>query len=272
MPEPRQVAETCDRLYRAAAAHRAGSAVVDVPRGWARLAPGHDEEQFASTALNRVHWLTLDAPLGRDDVAGADAVLRASGVRRAFLWLSPAAASGAAGSHLGAFGAVRVPYVRYLALAKPVGPVGKVEKVGPVAGGPFAVRRLAGEEVAEVLGVVSPWFGARGVPAAVSMARAGLAEFFAAFEGPLTVAVGGLLIDRHGATPHGYLGWTGTDPAHRRRGAQSALIAARLERSGELGIDWCVSETNSVVETSLRNLERAGFAEAAEWAVYRWDA
>jgi hypothetical protein len=33
-----------------------------------------------------------------------------------------------------------------------------------------------------------------------------------------------------------------------------------------------VSETNTAADASLRNLLRAGFTPAAEWAVYRWDA
>jgi GNAT superfamily N-acetyltransferase len=109
------------------------------------------------------------------------------------------------------------------------------------------------------------------------MARAGIAEFFGAFDGAKPVGFAGLLMDRETlpdgrVSVHGYLGWTGTDPEHRGRGAQSALIAARLARAAALGAHWCVSETNTAADASLRNLLRAGFTPAAEWAVYRWDA
>ena len=57
----------------------------------------------------------------------------------------------------------------------------------------------------------------------------------------------------------GYLAIAGTRESHRRRGAQGALIAARLERARELGLRWCVSETLYVLESSFNNLKRAGF-------------
>ncbi len=58
-----------------------------------------------------------------------------------------------------------------------------------------------------------------------------------------------------------HLGWAGTSPAFRRRGAQSALIAARVSRAAELGATWCTSETINApgMDTSYRNLQRCGF-------------
>lgn len=262
LPDPRALARCCDRLYRVGAGHRAGASVVAVPRGWARLRPGGDGDEFASTAFNRVHWLTLDSPLTRDDVAGADAVLRACGVRRAFLWLS--AAGAADDGELRRAGAERVPFVRYVALARPA--------AAAVAPRPTAltVRTLTPDELPAILETVSGWYGKEGAPAAISMARAGVSEFHGAFAGEKPVALSALLMDR--AEAFGYLGWTGTDPAHRGQGAQSALIAARVTRAAALGARWCVSETNTAVDASLRNLVRLGFTPAAEWHVYRWQA
>ncbi len=65
----------------------------------------------------------------------------------------------------------------------------------------------------------------------------------------------------------GYLGFAGTLPEHRGRGAQSALLAERIRRAGELGCDVLVTETGERRDdrpsNSYRNILRAGFAEVA---------
>jgi GNAT superfamily N-acetyltransferase len=63
-----------------------------------------------------------------------------------------------------------------------------------------------------------------------------------------------------------------TAESHRRRGAQQALIATRLERAERLGCAIEVSETLYMLEHSWRNLQRAGFQEAYEKEVYEWSA
>jgi len=62
---------------------------------------------------------------------------------------------------------------------------------------------------------------------------------------------------------HGWLGQAATLPAHRRRGAQSALIAARIRAAAEAGAEVVVTETGEIVDDrptiSYRNILRAGF-------------
>ncbi|MBL8764092.1 MAG: hypothetical protein JNM07_07475 [Phycisphaerae bacterium] len=267
LPDALEVARCSDRLYRTGASHRAGVTITEVPRGWARLRPGGEHDAFASTAFNRVHWLTLDAPITRNDLIAADTTLRALDVRRAFLWLSAAGVAGDGDAELRRLGAERVPFVRYLTLARPATPA------TPPKPAPLGARLIPLDELPGTLDAVSDWYGKDGIPAALSMARAGVSEFHGAFEGATPVALGALLMDR-GARGNGwgYLGWAGTDPRHRGRGAQSALIASRVSRAAELGAAWCISETNTAVETSLRNLMRIGFLPAAEWCVYDWRA
>lgn len=64
----------------------------------------------------------------------------------------------------------------------------------------------------------------------------------------------------------GWLGAAGTLPEHRGKGAQSALIAVRIERARELGAEILVTETGERLperpSNSYRNILRAGFAEA----------
>jgi GNAT superfamily N-acetyltransferase len=67
-----------------------------------------------------------------------------------------------------------------------------------------------------------------------------------------------------------YLLSASTNEADRGRGAQQALIAARLAYAEKLGCAIAVSETLNVLEHSLRNLQRAGFREVYEKEVYAW--
>jgi hypothetical protein len=64
----------------------------------------------------------------------------------------------------------------------------------------------------------------------------------------------------------GWLGFGGTRPAFRGRGAQNALIAARIEHGRALGAHAFTTETGERVPDrpsgSYRNILRGGFAEA----------
>jgi GNAT superfamily N-acetyltransferase len=69
-----------------------------------------------------------------------------------------------------------------------------------------------------------------------------------------------------------YLGLAGTLPEHRGKGAQTALLAARIRRAAELGCDVVVTETGERQDdrpsNSYRNILRAGFREVgvtANW-------
>jgi GNAT superfamily N-acetyltransferase len=65
----------------------------------------------------------------------------------------------------------------------------------------------------------------------------------------------------------GYLGFAGTLPEHRGKGAQSALLSERIRRAAALGCDVLVTETGERSEgrpsNSYRNILRAGFTETA---------
>jgi GNAT superfamily N-acetyltransferase len=63
-----------------------------------------------------------------------------------------------------------------------------------------------------------------------------------------------------------------TVETYRKRGAQQALIAKRVERAEQIGCSILVSETLTMLEHSLRNLQRAGFQEVYEKEVYEWNA
>jgi GNAT superfamily N-acetyltransferase len=63
----------------------------------------------------------------------------------------------------------------------------------------------------------------------------------------------------------GYLGYAGTLPGHRGKGAQGALLGARIRRARDLGCDAVYTETGERrpdrPSSSYRNILRAGFEE-----------
>lgn len=95
---------------------------------------------------------------------------------------------------------------------------------------------------------------------------------FAAWDGHRMVAAANLFL--HGSV--GLLNTGATLSSHRGRGAQSALIAARVEAARVGGATWVVAETGRPAEgqvnQSLRNLERAGLHVLYARRAWRWRA
>jgi GNAT superfamily N-acetyltransferase len=68
----------------------------------------------------------------------------------------------------------------------------------------------------------------------------------------------------------GYLTAAATAENDRQRGAQSALIAKRIDYARVLGCTALTVETLTMLKHSMRNLERADFRVAYEKEVYQW--
>jgi len=87
---------------------------------------------------------------------------------------------------------------------------------------------------------------------------------FLALDGDEPVATGAL----YAGDGAGWLALGATRPSHRGRGAQPALIAARIRRASELGCRLLVTETGAAGPDapgpSYRNLLEGGFTEAWE--------
>lgn len=82
---------------------------------------------------------------------------------------------------------------------------------------------------------------------------------FVAFEGTAPAGVGALYVT-------GTVGWVGigaTVPEHRRKGAQNAILAARIDAAAEAGCEVVATETGEPRGDepggSWRNIARAGF-------------
>lgn len=68
-----------------------------------------------------------------------------------------------------------------------------------------------------------------------------------------------------------YLSNAMTLPEHRGKGAQTALIWARLRRAQDLGCDYAFSETYEWAPSSYANLTRTGMGEIYRRGIYRWE-
>jgi GNAT superfamily N-acetyltransferase len=105
-----------------------------------------------------------------------------------------------------------------------------------------------------------PWIAAL-------VGRAGWYHYLAYRDG--VVVAGAALFIQDGV---GYLTWAGTQAAARNQGAQTALIAHRLQEASERGCRLVVAETFEATQeqpsVSCRNLMRAGFHIAHYNALY----
>lgn len=150
--------------------------------------------------------------------------------------------------------------VRWLKLARRVGEPPRV----PAPRG-LVVREIAAREDARSFGelLVSGFPHAAGADALfASVPTRARWRTFGAFDGPLLVA-GGALFVHDGVA---WLGFAVTLESHRRRGAQSALIGARMAAARDAGAEWLTVETTDDTperpNPSTHNLRRLGFADA----------
>lgn len=97
-------------------------------------------------------------------------------------------------------------------------------------------------------------------------------SLYLALDGETPIATGASYLSDSDRGPIGQLTFAGTLPEYRRRGAQSALIARRVEDAWSAGARWIVSETDEELpdrpNPSTRNLTRLGFPVAyvrANW-------
>jgi GNAT superfamily N-acetyltransferase len=123
------------------------------------------------------------------------------------------------------------------------------------------IEQTEGDEFADV---IADGFG---MPRALAESLAALPRAphwhcFLAYDAGVPVASGALFA----AGEIGWLGFGCTRPAARGRGAQTALLAARIDRARELGLRAVTTETGQRVagrsSGSYDNILRAGFAEA----------
>jgi hypothetical protein len=243
-------ASACEDLY-AAGASMLGLSTRHVGGATALIAP-----RIPVSYFNRVIGLGLEQEATERDLDTIAAEFHAAGVRDYWVQLSPIARPGTIEEWL-----LRRHYVpaQRRAWAKFVHESGAATQ----AVSSLSVRRGApsdaaviGEIVCSAYGVpasLAPWF-------ALLVGRPGW-QFFVACEGARPVATGALYV-REGL---GWLGIGATLAEARRRGAQSALLAARIDAATAAGCHLIVTETGEPVgeepNPSFANIQRAGFVQ-----------
>src|SRR5262245_16841572 len=211
----------------------------------------------ASFNRNRVHLCGKEPGLEADGLDRLIELFTAQGVNRFFVWLSPGPDIDAVRDWLGQRGFSRKRWTGYPTLRR--------DSRTPVQlNTELAVRQVGTDEIAAARDELDDTFSPEYVRSA------GQDGFFhyMAFDGARPVAVAALCVFED----IGYLTCAATAEPDRRRGAQQALIARRVEKAEEIGCAALVSETLTMLEHSHRNLQRAGFREVYDKEVYEWSA
>lgn len=206
-------------------------------------------------ALNRVIGLGSGAAARADRLDGLLRLYHHAGVRRFFVQLAPHARPADLPAALASRGFRR--HNRWVKLHRGAG------EAPPVAGR-FTIERLPRDKAGLFGELFAPELDWPRAAAAWLAATVGRPRWhhYAAFDGPEVVAAGALYLSGDAA----WLGFAATHPAHRRRGAQTALLARRIEAATAAGARTLVIETGEDLPDrpapSYRNVRRAGFEVA----------
>ena len=231
----------------AAVADAFGADAVRVGGAVCAVAPQLDE-----VTINRVIGLGISEPASDDTL---DRIADVYGSVRHSIALAPGARPAGVAGMLRERG--YAPAHAWVKFARDAG-----EPPAPATG--LRIERIGPDRAEEFTAVLAAGFE---IPQAVTAmldhlpGRPGWSWYLAHDDGT-AVACGALFVQGR----HGWLGQAATLPAHRRRGAQSALIATRIAAAAAQGVQVVVTETGEIVDDrptiSYRNILRAGFAPA----------
>ena len=212
---------------------------------------------FVSSNYNRVHICGAEPGLQADGIERLIELFTTQGVKRFFVWLSPGPDMGVARQWLEEQGLSRVRRTGYPTLVRDT-PTPVQFKTD------LTIREISADEIVRArdrLGdTMWPEY-------ARSAGKEGFFHYMA-FDGDKPVAIAALCIFED----LGYLMTAATEQSHRKRRAQQALIARRIQTAEQIGCSRLVSEALYHLEHSYRNLKRAGFQEAYEKEMFEWTA
>jgi GNAT superfamily N-acetyltransferase len=212
---------------------------------------------FASANLNRVYLCGTEAGMEPDGIARLIDLFRSEGVKRFFVWLSPGPDMEVVRRWLEASGLSRIRRTGYPTLCR--------KAHSPVQfSTDLRISQVSVQEIARARAQLGETMWPE---YAKSAGEDGFFHYMA-FDDERPVAIATLCVFED----LGYLMAAATAESHRKRGAQQALIAKRIEQAEQVGCSLLVSETLYMIEHSYRNLERAGFQEVYEKEVYEWNA
>jgi GNAT superfamily N-acetyltransferase len=206
----------------------------------------------ASTMLNRVVGLGLDAPASDDDLDEIESFF-ARHEQPYYVSLNPHAKPRDLASRLEARGLTTgyawMKFSRGVEPPPPVDTVLRVEHVGPDLGGDFGEIVAVGYDLEPF---TATWLA--------ELPRTSW-RCYVAYDGDEPSGAAALYV-RDGI---GYLCFAATRAEHRRKGAQSALLAARIHDAASAGCTRLYTETGERIplkpSNSYRNILRFGFAE-----------
>ena len=212
---------------------------------------------YASGNWNRIHLCGTEPGLSPDGLSRLSEQFSDAGVRRFFVWLSPGPEIGTIRAWLSAAGFSRVSRTRYPTLHRASLEPAQFDSE-------LEIREVHPREIAQAREQLGDTMWRE---YELSAGKAGFFHFMA-FDAGRPVAIAGLSVFEG----LGYLNSAATAESDRRRGAQQALIASRIEKARTVGCSALAVETLTMLESSLRNLRRAGFQDVFEKEVYEWSA
>ncbi|HVL58099.1 MAG TPA: GNAT family N-acetyltransferase [Burkholderiaceae bacterium] len=215
--------------------------------------------------LNRVIALGVERPATEPDLDALIEVFDAARVARYWIHLNPIAQPQALGEWLAARGfapARRRSWAKLICHTVPVLPMRTDLSIRRARGGEAAAATAAIRAAYGLPDPMQPW-----IEALVGRERW---ITFVAADGDRIVGGGMLYLDL--PRKAGWLGLGGVRAEYRGRGAQRALIAARVQAALEHGCDVAISETGEPIadepNPSLQNLLRCGFARVVSRVNY----
>src|SRR5438552_1411116 len=209
-------------------------------------------ERAASFNRNRICLCGRAGGLSYEGLVRLIDLFDAKGVKRAFVWLSPGSELETVREWLRSLHLKRVRWTRYPTLSR-------VQAEIPPRS-TFEIRRVSRADVSaarEQFGLVTM------AGFEESAGRDGFHHYMA-FDAGRPIASAALVQFED----VGYLTNAHTSEPDRRRGAQSALIARRIEDARNLGCAHVNSQTLTMLESSFSNLQRHGFREIYDQEVY----
>jgi GNAT superfamily N-acetyltransferase len=212
---------------------------------------------FPSANLNRAYLCGAEPGMDFDSVGRLIDLFTAEGVKRFFVWLSPGPDMEVVRRWLEGSGLTRVRRTGYPTLCR-------------IRASPFRFKtdlEIREVSVAEIEHARDQLGDMLWPEYAMSAGSDGFFHYMA-YDGGRPVAIAALSVFED----LGYLMVAATAESHRKRGAQQALIARRIDQAEQIGCAMLVSETSYFLEASYRNLVRAGFEQVYEKEVYEWNA
>ena len=208
-----------------------------------------------SILLNRVLELGSDGPPRLEQLRDIRRLYDDAGVARFFLHVVPERKAADTDVLLAAAG-----YEKYRGWMKFVRRAGDVRE----ANTDLVVRRVGAESGPDFASIVVPAFDMQPVSLPVVSLVPGVEDkvTFMSFGGDRPAGTGAIYVDGNTAA----LDWGATHPDFRRRGGQTALLAARIRYSLDRGCDLVCTMTGEAVpgdpQHSYNNIRRNGFEEA----------